>query len=151
MLDYKLKIGLVPERRWLADAATRRGIFQPSKAVDNKNEIVKYIKDNFSDENTEFVDLEFLNDEGLLIETSECPKVKAEFEKQGVDAIFIINCNFGNEEAAGQIAKMMNLPTLLWGPQDTVFEEDGTRYTDCQCGLFAISKQLRRLNVHFLT
>ena len=43
MLDYKLKIGLVPERRWLADAATRRGIFQPSKAVDNKNEIVKYI------------------------------------------------------------------------------------------------------------
>ena len=77
MLDYKLKIGLVPERRWLADAATRRGIFQPSKAVDNKNEIVKYIKDNFSDENTEFVDLEFLNDEGLLIETSECPKVKA--------------------------------------------------------------------------
>ena len=96
-----------------------------------------------------FVDLEFLNDEGLLIETSECPKVKAEFEKQGVDAIFIINCNFGNEEAAGQIAKMMNLPTLLWGPQDTVFEEDGTRYTDCQCGLFAISKQLRRLNVPF--
>ena len=80
MLDYKLKIGLVPERRWLADAATRRGIFQPSKAVDNKNEIVKYIKDNFSDENTEFVDLEFLNDEGLLIETSECPKVKAEFD-----------------------------------------------------------------------
>ena len=70
--------------------------------------------------------MEFLNDEGLLIETSECPKVKAEFEKQGVDAIFIINCNFGNEEAAGQIAKMMNLPTLLWGPQDTVFEEDGT-------------------------
>lgn len=149
MLDYKLKIGLVPERRWLADAATRRGIFQPSKAVDNKNEIVKYIKDNFSDENTEFVDLEFLNDEGLLIETSECPKVKAEFKKQGVDAIFIINCNFGNEEAAGQIAKMMNLPTLLWGPRDTVFEEDGTRYTDCQCGLFAISKQLRRLNVPF--
>ena len=93
--------------------------------------------------------MEFLNDEGLLIETLECPKVKAEFEKQGVDAIFIINCNFGNEEAAGQIAKMMNLPTLLWGPQDTVFEEDGTRYTDCQCGLFAISKQLRRLNVPF--
>ena len=38
---------------------------------------------------------------------------------------------------------------VLWGPRDTVFEEDGTRYTDCQCGLFAISKQLRRLNVPF--
>ena len=30
-----------------------------------------------------------------------------------------------------------------------VFEENGQRYTDCQCGLFAISKQLRRYNVPF--
>ena len=149
MLDYSLKIGLVPERRWLADAKTRKGIFAPKYAVENKNRIVKYIKENFSDEKTEFVDLEWLNDEGLLSENGDCARVKAEFEKRGVDAIFIINCNFGNEEAAGQIAKMLGLPVLLWGPLDTVFEEDGTRYTDCQCGLFAISKQLRRLNVPF--
>lgn len=149
MLDYSLKIGLVPERRWLADAKTRQGIFAPKHAVANKNRIVKYIKDNFTDEKTEFVDLEWLNEEGLLSENSDCERVKKEFEKQGVDAIFIINCNFGNEEAAGQLAKSMGLPVLLWGPQDTVFEEDGTRYTDCQCGLFAISKQFRRLRVPF--
>lgn len=149
MLDYKLKIGLVPERRWLADAATRQGIFRPSSAVENKNKIVKYIKDNFTDDKTSFVDLEWLNDEGLLSENSDCAKVKERFNAEGVDAIFIINCNFGNEEACGQIAKMMNLPVLLWGPQDMVFEEDGTRYTDSQCGLFAISKQLRRLKVPF--
>ncbi|MDD6485228.1 MAG: fucose isomerase, partial [Clostridiales bacterium] len=70
-------------------------------------------------------------------------------KEQGADAIFIINCNFGNEEACGRVAKEMGLPVLLWGPQDTVFEPDGMRYTDCQCGLFAISKQLRRYHVPF--
>lgn len=149
MLDYKVKIGLIPERRQLADEATRKGIFEPAKAKENKDRAVKYIRENFSDENTEFVDLEWLNDEGLMSRTDQCEAIKAEFEKQGVDAIFIINCNFGNEEAVGQIAKMMKLPTLLWGPQDTVFEKDGIRYTDCQCGLFAISKQLRRFNIPF--
>ena len=96
MLDYKLKIGLVPERRWLADAATRQGIFRPSSAVENKNKIVKYIKDNFTDDKTSFVDLEWLNDEGLLSENSDCAKVKERLDAEGVDAIFIIHCNFGN-------------------------------------------------------
>lgn len=149
MLNYKLKIGLVPERRYLADWRTRKGIFCPKYAVDNKNKIVSYIKEHFTDDDTQFLDLEWLNDEGLLSETEDCEKVRDYFKKEGVDAIFIINCNFGNEEAAGTIAKMMNLPTLLWGPQDMLFEEDGTRYTDSQCGLFAISKQLKRLGVPF--
>lgn len=149
MLDYKVKIGLVPLRRQLADEATRKGIFEPAKAKENKDKAIAYIKENFSDDKTEFVDLEWLNDEGLLSRPSQCAAIKEEFTKQGVDAIFLMNCNFGSEEAAGQMAKMMNLPVLLWGPQDMVFEENGQRYTDAQCGLFAISKQLRRLNVPF--
>ena len=149
MLNYKLKIGLVPERRWLADAATRKGIFAPKYAVANKEKVISYIKEHFADEDTEFTDLEWLNDEGLLHENGDCEKVRDYLLEQKVDAIFIINCNFGNEEAAGQIAKMMNLPTLLWGPQDVDFEDDGTRHTDAQCGLFAISKQLHRYKVPF--
>ncbi len=149
MLDFKLKIGLVPERRWLADQATRKGIFEPAKAVDNKNAVVKYIKEHFSDDKTEFTDLEWLNEEGLLFENSDVEKVCDYLKQEKVDAIFLINCNFGNEEACGLLAKEMNLPVLLWGPQDMVFEEDGVRYTDCQCGLFAISKQLRRYHVPF--
>lgn len=149
MLNYKVKIGLIPLRRQLADEATRKGIFDPAKARENKDHIISYIKSNFSGRDTAFVDLEWLNGEGLLSRAEQCGAVQREFEKQGVDAIFIINCNFGNEEAAGRIARMMNVPVLLWGPQDTVFEADGTRYTDCQCGLFAISKQLRRLNIPF--
>lgn len=149
MLNFKLKIGLVPQRRWLADEATRKGIFEPLKARENKDTVLSYIREHFSDCDTEFTDLEWLNKEGLLSSNSDCKKVCDYLKKEKVDAIFLINCNFGNEEACGVVAKEMGLPVLLWGPQDMVFDEDGTRYTDCQCGLFAISKQLRRQHIPF--
>jgi L-fucose isomerase-like protein len=148
MLNYKIKIGLVPERRFLP-GPKRTGIFNPDYAVANKNEAVKYIRDNFEDELTEFTDLEWLNEEGLLFLNEDVDRVAEYLREQKVDAIFIMNCNFGNEEAAGRIAKKMGLPTLLWGPRDMIFEPDGTRYTDSQCGLFAISNQLRRAKLPF--
>lgn len=149
MLDYKLKIGLVPDVRDLGDFATRKGIFEPAKGVERKNHIVRYIKEHFSDDITEFTDLEWLNDLGVLYKNTDCDKVCEYLKAEKVDAIFIINCNFGNEEACGRVAKKMGVPVLLWGPQDMVFEENGLRYTDSQCGLFAISKQLRRAHVPF--
>ena len=149
MLDYKLKIGLVPIRRDLADAKTRKGIFEPAKAEENKNQVLKFVKENCADELTSFADIEWLNEEGLLYSPSDCERVKEYFLKEKVDAIFLINCNFGSEEAAGTIAKLMGLPVLLWGPQDLRFDPDGLRYTDSQCGLFAISKQLQRYKIPF--
>lgn len=148
MLDYKLKIGLVPERRYLP-GPKRTGMFNSDYAVVNKDRTIRFLREHFADDQTEFVDLDWLNEEGLLVETKDCEKVAEYLKRQNVDAIFIINCNFGNEEAAGKIAQMMNLPTLLWGPRDRIIETDGTRYTDTQCGLFSISKQLRRYNVLF--
>ena len=50
MLDYKVKIGLVPDIRNLGDFATRKGIFEPAKGAERKNVVLKYIKDNFGDE-----------------------------------------------------------------------------------------------------
>ena len=149
MLDYKIKIGLVPDVRDLGDFATRKGIFEPAKGVERKNEIVEYIKNSFSDELTEFTNLEWLNELGVLYKNTDSETVCTYLKKEKVDAIFIINCNFGNEEACGRVAREMGLPVLLWGPQDMVFEPDGMRYTDSQCGLFAISKQLRRYHVPF--
>lgn len=149
MLNYRLKIGLVPDVRDLGDFATRKGIFEPAKGVERKNEAVSFIKDNFSDDMTEFVDLEWLNDLGVLYKNPDCTKVVSRFKEEKVDAIFIINCNFGNEEACGRVAKEMGVPVLLWGPRDLVFEENGMRYTDSQCGLFAVSKQLRRYHIPF--
>ncbi len=149
MLDFKVKIGLVPDVRDLFDFATRKGIFEPAKGVENKDKVLKCIKENFADDITEFCDLEWLNELGVVYKNSDCDKVCDYLKEQKVDAVFIINCNFGNEEVCGQIAKKMGLPVLLWGPQDMVFEENGQRYTDAQCGLFAISKQLRRYKVPF--
>ena len=49
MLDFKLKIGLIPDVRNLGDFATRKGIFEPAKGVENKNTVIPFIKENFSD------------------------------------------------------------------------------------------------------
>lgn len=148
MLDYRVNIGLVPERRFLP-GTKRNGIFNPDYAVANKEKAVKYIKEKFENQNTRFIDIDFLNEEGLLYHIDQCEDVAEYFKKENIDAIFIINCNFGNEEAAGKIAQLVGKPVLLWGPRDAVFNEDGIRYTDTQCGLFAISKQLKRYNLPF--
>lgn len=148
MLNYKLKIGLLPIRRYIKEPPKRIGIFQSDYAVDNKNECLKYIKENYTDSQTEFVDIEWLNEEGLLYMDSDCDKVAEYFKEQKIDALVIINCNFGQENCAGLVAKQLHVPTLLWGPRDRNFTND-IRYTDTQCGLFAMSKQLKRNNVKF--
>ena len=148
MLNYKLKIGLLPIRRNIKEPPKRIGIFQSDYAVENKDKAIKYIRENYEDANTQFLDLEWLNEEGLLRLDSDCDKVAEYFKQEKIDALFIINCNFGQENCAGLVAKQLHVPTLLWGPRDRNFSND-IRYTDTQCGLFAMSKQLKRNNVKF--
>lgn len=148
MLNYQLKIGLLPIRRYIKEPPKRIGIFQSDYAVENKNECVKFIRERFTDNDTCFVDIEWLNEEGLLYKDEDCDKVAEYFKKEKIDALFIINCNFGQENCAGLVAKQLKLPTLLWGPRDRNFTGD-LRYTDTQCGLFAMSKQLKRNGVKF--
>ncbi len=149
MLNYKLKIGLLPIVRNLGDFKTRKGIFEPAKGVENKNKIIGFLEKNFADESTEFCGIEWLNELGVLYDNMDCGKVSEYFRSENIDALFIINCNFGNEEACGRVAKEVGVPVLLWGPRDMIIEADGQRYTDTQCGLFAISKQLKRYHVPF--
>ena len=66
------------------------------------------------------------------------------FKAEKVDAVMIINCNFGNEEAAADLAKEMGKPCLLWAPLDDEYYEHGMRPTDSQCGLFGVSRQMQR-------
>ena len=70
-------------------------------------------------------------------------------KREGVDAVFIVNCNFGNEEAAADIAKAMGKPVLLWAPLDDEYYVDGMRPTDSQCGLFGVSRQMQRFHIPF--
>ena len=66
-----------------------------------------------------------------------------------MDALFIPHVNFGTEDATARLARDLGKPTLLWGPRDAAPLPDGSRDRDTQCGLFATSKILRRMNVPF--
>lgn len=146
MLQYHVTIGLFPLRR---DVTPRPGAFNWEQAEKRCALAVSYIKTHFTDERLSFVDLDGINDVGVLYSERDVNAVVERFQEEKVDAVFLINGNFGNEEVAGMVAKAINKPVLLWGPQDDVFEPDGTRYTDSQCGLFGISRMLQRLNIPF--
>ena len=146
MLSYCMKIGLVPIRR---DVTPRPGIFNWEHAEKRCHEAVEYIKKHFTDEHVSFVDIDGINEVNVLYNEKDVEPIVKRFKQEGVDAIFLINGNFGNEEVAGMVSKALKKPVLLWGPQDDSYEEDGTRYTDTQCGLFGTSRQLQRLNIPF--
>lgn len=146
MLNYNIKIGLVPLRR---DCTPRPGQFNWEIAEERGRNTVKYIKEHYSTEKISFVDLKGVIDVETLWSCGDVDKVAEHFKKENVDAIFLIAANFGNEEAAGELTKKFGKPVLLWGPQDDAPAEDGMRYTDSQCGLFGISRQLMRMNVPF--
>lgn len=146
MLDYKVRIGLVPLRR---DCTPRPGIFNWEYAEERGRKTVAYIEEHYATENIEFVDLKGVIDVEVLWNDADVDLVVEHFKKNQVDSILLIPANFGNEEAAGELAKKMGTPVLLWGPQDDSFYEDGGRMTDTQCGLFGMSRQLTRMNVKF--
>ena len=146
MIDYNVKIGLVPLRR---DCTPRPGIFNWEVAEERGRQTVAYIKEHYASEHISFVDLKGVIDVETLWSENDVEKVAEHFKKEKVDSIMIIAANFGNEEAAGALAKEMGLPVMLWGPQDNTFYADGGRHTDSQCGLFGISRQLSRRNVKF--
>lgn len=47
MIDYKVKIGLIPDVRDLGDFDTRKGMFEPAKGKERKDKAIKYIKEKF--------------------------------------------------------------------------------------------------------
>ena len=136
LLNNQLKLGFAP---------TRRDLFSREDAVKYKDLTFQKLKSLGIDT----VDIEWLNDEGLLYDTADVNKVAARFQREGVDALFVPHCNFGTEEAIARLGKIMNKPLLLWGPRDESPLADGTRLRDSQCGLFATSKVLDRMGVKF--
>ncbi len=146
MLNYQVKIGLIPIRR---DCTPRPGLFNWEITEARCRKTVKYIEDHFTGDKVSFVDLKGINPVEVLYSENDIEAVLARMRAEKVDAIFIINGNFGNEEAAAMVAEALRLPVLLWGPQDDVFDPDGMRYTDSQCGLFGTSRQLLRFSIPF--
>ena len=146
MLDYTVKIGLIPIRR---DCTPRPGMFNWEKAEERGRACVEYIESHFADENVSFVDLKDIIDVGVLFSENDVDAVVAKMRREKVDAIWLINANFGNEEVASMVSQELGLPVLLWGPLDDSIEPDGLRYYDSQCGLFGMSRQLKRMHIPF--
>jgi L-fucose isomerase-like protein len=133
---YNLKIGFLP---------TRRRVFSKEEAGKFKRMVEVKVKAY----DAELVNLDFLNEEGLIYEGLDADKAADRFIAEKVDAVFAPHCNFGTEDAVAKVAKKVGKPVLLWGPQDDAPLPDGLRMRDTQCGLFATSKVLSRLGIPF--
>ena len=129
----------------LGYAPTRRSIFSAPDARKYR----KIIADKLRELGMEFVDIDDINEEGLLYDEDDRLKVLKKFQDAGVDGLFLPHCNFGTEFICARLAKDLGKPVLLWGPLDERPEADGTRLRDTQCGLFATGKVLRRFQVPF--
>ncbi len=136
-MENQLKLGFAP---------TRRFVFSKEDAYKFKN----LTKEKIMDYGIQVVDLEGINEEGLLYDNNaDADKIIKRFMQEEVDAVFFPHCNFGTEDTVSRVAKALGKPVLLWGPRDEEPLADGFRLRDTQCGLFATGKVLRRFNVPY--
>lgn len=131
-----IKLGFVP---------TRRSIFSAPDAIKYRG----LTADRMRGLGIDFVDIDDINEEGLLFDDSHIQPIIDKFQAAGVDGIMLMHANFGTEYLCARLARELGLPVLLWGPRDERPEPDGTRLRDTQCGLFATGKVLRRFQVPF--
>ena len=132
----KIKLGYAP---------TRRSIFSAPDAVKYRG----LTRQRLEELGVEFVDIDDINEEGLLYDENDRLKIVEKFKREKIDGLFLPHCNFGTEYLCARLAKDMNVPVLLWGPLDERPEPNGVRLRDTQCGLFATGKVLRRFQVPF--
>ncbi len=148
MLKHSLTVGLLPMRRNTTDRPPRTA-WTWSSAEKRGHQFVNYIKKNFSSEEIAFVDTEGIGINSLIFDGRTAEEAILKFKEANVDAVLMINTNFGNEEAAADIAKALGKPFAIWAPLDDEYYERGMRTTDSQCGIFGISRQLQRYKLPF--
>ena len=129
----------------LGFAPTRRSIFSAPDALKYRKLTAKRLEEL----GVSFVDIDDINDEGLLYNENDRLKIAEKFKAAKIDGLFLPHCNFGTEYECARLAKELNVPVLLWGPLDERPDENGVRLRDTQCGLFATGKVLRRFRVPF--
>jgi L-fucose isomerase-like protein len=126
-------------------APTRRFCF----SVEDAHKYKKLIEDKLCEWGVAFVNIDSVNEEGLLITRDDAKMAANLFLTKGVDAVFAPHVNFGTEEVVAHLAKTVGKPFLLWGPRDESPLENGQHLRDTQCGLFATSNVLKKYGVPF--
>jgi len=124
---------------------TRRDVFSKTEALRFRN----LVKEKIRGWGAELVDIDDLNEEGLLYDEHDLPEAIRKIKDANVDGLFFPHCNFGTEDLVAKLASAIGKPVLIWGPRDDAPLEDGLRTRDTQCGLFATGKVLRRFNIPF--
>ena len=97
MLNYNVKIGLVAMRRNTTDRPKGTFLTWHSPQERGKKSL-KYIEENFTTDKVTFVDNKGIGIGDLVYDDATANEVIERFKKENVDAVMIINCNFGNEE-----------------------------------------------------
>lgn len=138
---HALTLGVVPTRRNL----TGEYFCNVDIAQANK----RAIEQKLTEMGIAFVNIDFLNEEGIIYSGLDAGKVADYMLEQKVDALFTPHCNFGTEDAIAKIGKLTGKPLLLWAPRDASPDAAGNRCTDSQCGLMATGKILRQFGVPF--
>lgn len=148
MLKHTVRIGLIPMRRNTTNRPAKTFLTWVS-AEERGARFVKYIEEHFASDKVSFVDTKGLGCADLIFDDASAAAAAERMKRENVDALLIINCNFGNEEAAADLAKAVGKPVCLWAPLDDEYYVDGMRPTDSQCGLFGVSRQFQRYNLPF--
>ena len=104
----------------LGFAPTRRAIFSAPAAVEYRGLTAKRLKEL----NVDFVDIDDINEEGLLYDDEGMEKIYKKFKHAHVDGLFVPHCNFGTEYEVCRLAKKLDVPVLLWGPRDECPDEN---------------------------
>jgi L-fucose isomerase-like protein len=117
-------------------------IFSHQDAIRHKRAVQQKLQDLGID----YIDLDgaLPADDGIIRSQAGVGAAVRHFSGK-IDALFMPHCNFGTEGAAGELAKEMGLPTLIWGPRDDAPLADGSRLRDTLCGMLASSKVVRKM------
>ena len=134
-----------PQKPLVALCPIGKFVFSNEEAIRHK----KLIQQKLRDLGIEFVDLDDVLEDGLVKDQRHVAAAVEFFQSKNVGALFMPHGNFGTEGAVGMIAKHLNVPTLIWGPRDSMPLADGSRSRDSLCGLFASSKVLHKLGIPF--
>ena len=132
MLNYKVKIGLVPMRRNTTNRPPKTFLTWVS-AEERGHRFVKYIEDNFTSEHVEFVNVNGMGHNDLIFDDDSAAAVVEKFQTEKVDAVIIINGNtitikseivLTGENATTDLAQLY-LRDILdnWGKLDTYMHD----------------------------
>jgi len=132
----KMKMGMTPVRRFCF-------------SKEDAHRYKKLTEAKLTEWGVDFINLDGINEEGLLIDRNDAKKTVELFTKADVDCLFFPHVNFGAEEIVAEVARRVGKPALIWGPRDEAPLADGIRLRDSQCGTFATTNVLKKYGIPF--